>query len=523
MIFTIHHLLSRIGKSISPKMARNSKLIRLASVSITIVLLNNLFSVNSSAANKVSQELSLRDCIQLALENDLGFQVSKISPELARHQLDLSLMAYDPSFRISTDFTTSSSPGGVDDQNRAFAGTETTSERYSSGINGSAASGLSYGMNANLNHREGTTPGGPFENSSGGTSFTLRQPLLRNAWIDSTRLNIRVNRNGLRSSELGLKDAIMRLVTRVERTYYDLILARDRVRVQEQALALTEELLRANKRRVEVGVMAPLDEKQTESQVAARQSSLRSAQRGLIAQAYSLKRMLTDDIATWRMIDIEPTEKLIAIPQTFDLHESWGIALRQRPDVVQSRIGIENDGLNLKFRKNQLFPQLDLTASAGFNGNDQEFSGVLNSVADRDSPRYSVGAVLSFPLSNRAQRKQYQMQKVRNRRSLLNLKNQEQTIMTEVALNIESAQTAYDQVATTRKSREFAEVALEAEEKKLEIGKSTSFIVLQLQRDLTSARSSEINALADYNKALSDLALSEGRTLERLKLDITIE
>lgn len=480
-------------------------------------------SPQANAATNISQELSLQDCIELALDNDLGFQISRISPELAQHQLDLSRMAYDPSFRISSDFTTSSSPGGVDDQNRAFAGTETTSERFSSGFNGSAASGLSYGLNANLSHRDGTNPGGNFENSSGSTTLSLRQPLLKNAWIDNTRVSIRVNRNSLRSSELGLRQSIMNLVTRVERAYYDLILARNRVRVQEQALALTEELLRANQRRVQVGVMAPLDEKQTESQVAARQSSLRSAQRSLISQSYALKRMLTDDIATWRMIDIQPTETLIAVPQQFDLHDSWGIALRERPDILQSRIGIENDGINLKFRRNQLFPQLDLVASAGFSGNNQEFAGVLNDVADRDSPRYSVGAVLSFPLSNRAQRKQYEVQKIRNRRNLLSLKNLEQSIMTEVALNIEQAQTAYDQVATTRKSREFAEIALEAEEKKLEIGKSTSFFVLQLQRDLTTARSSEINALADYNKALATLALSEGRTLERLKLDITVE
>jgi len=475
------------------------------------------------AATDITQELSLGDCIELALDNDLGFQVSRISPELAQHQLDLSRMAYDPSFRISSDFTTSSSPGGVDDQNRAFAGTETTSERYSSGINGSASSGLTYGLNSSLSHRDGTNPGGTFENSSGSTTVSLRQPLLKNAWIDNTRMSIRINRNSLRSSELGLRQAIMSLVTRVERAYYNLILARDRVRVQEQALALTEELLRANQRRVEVGVMAPLDEKQTESQLAARQSSLRSAQRNLISQSYTLKRMLTDDIATWRLIDIQPTEKLIAVPQQFDLHESWGVALRKRPDILQSRIGIENDGISLKYRRNQLFPQLDLVASAGFSGNNQEFAGVLDDVADRDSPRYSVGAVLSFPLSNRAQRKQYQVQKIRNRRSLLSLKNLEQSIMTEVALNIDQAETAYDQVATTRKSREFAKIALEAEEKKLEIGKSTSFFVLQLQRDLTTARSSEINALADYNKALATLALSEGRTLERLKLDITVE
>ncbi|MGB0582585.1 MAG: TolC family protein [Limisphaerales bacterium] len=478
---------------------------------------------NTSAQTNITQELSLRDCIELALKNNLRLEVDRISPELSRHSLQLSLMSYDPSFRLSTDFSTSSSPGGVDDQNRIFAGTESKVQSFSSGINGSTVSGLSYGLNSSVRNNIGANPGGPFENSSGSASFNVRQPLLRNSWIDSTRMNIRISRNSLRSSQLGLEQAIAQLVTRVERAYYDLILARNSIQVQEQALRLTEELLRANRQRVQVGVMAPLDEKQTESQLAARQASLRSAQRSLVSQSYGLKRMLTDDIATWRLIEIKPTEHLIAVPQKFDLHESWGIALRQRPDLLQARIGIENDGVSLKFRRNQLYPSLDVVASAGYSGNNREYAGVLDDVFDGDSPRYSVGAVLNFPISNRAQRKQYQMQKVRNRRSLLNLKDTEQSIMTEVALNIEQAQTAYDQIATTRTAREFAEIALRAEEKKLEIGKSTSFVVLQLQRDLTSARSSEINALADYNKALATLAQSEGRTLVRHKLEITQE
>ena len=489
-----------------------------------VILLSVLtFNANAGSVSAETRELSLKDCIQLALKNNLGLEISRINPLLARQSLELSRMAYDPSIRFSTDAASSSSPSGVDDQNRAFIGTETTSQTYSSGLNGSASSGLSYGINANLSSRDGVNGGGPFENTSGSTSLSLRQPLLKNAWIDSTRMSIRINRNNLRASELSLQEAVMSLVTRVERSYYDLILARIRVRVQEQALELTERLLRANQRRVEVGLMAALDEKQTESQVAARQANLRATQRALVAQAYALKRLLTDDIAAWRLIEITPTEQLIALPQEFDLHQSWGIALRKRPDLLQSRIGIESDGITLKFRKNQLFPQLDLVASAGYSGSKREYSGVLNDVFDGDSPRYSVGAVISFPLGNRSSRKQYEMEKTRNRRSILNLKEQEQSIMTEVALNIELAQTAYDQVATTRKSREFAEIALEAEEKKLAIGKSTSFIVLQLQRDLTTARSSEVNALADYNKALATLALSEGTTLERLKIDLNIE
>jgi outer membrane protein len=475
-----------------------------------------------AAETNTAAKLSLGHSIQLALANNLGLEISRFNPRFSRNSLKLSLFAYDPSVSLSTDANTSSSPGGVDDQNRAFAGTETDSERYNAGLNGSAVTGLRYNLNANLSHRQGFNPG-EFENTSGGATFSITQPLLKNAWIDQTRLSIRVGRNDVRVSDLALKQAIMQLVTNVEREYYDLILAQIRVQVQEQSLELSEKLLNANRRRVAVGVMAALDEKQTESQVAARQSSLRSAQQSLMAQEYNFKRLITSDIATWRAVDIEPTDQLVAIPQEFDLHRSWGVALRSRPDILQAQINIESDGIRLRYRKNQLFPQLDLTASAGFSGNNREYAGVFADVADRDSPRYAVGARMSFPLGNRSQRKQYQTQRMRNERNVLSLKEMEQSIMTSVALNLESAKTALDQISTTKKSREFAEIALDAEQKKLEIGKSTSFIVLQLQRDLTSARSAEITSLAGYNKALSTLALSEGTTLERLKLDLEIK
>jgi outer membrane protein TolC len=70
-------------------------------------------------------------------------------------------------------------------------------------------------------------------------------------------------------------------------------------------------------------------------------------------------------------------------------------------------------------------------------------------------------------------------------------------------------------VTARREARIYAEAALEAEQKKLENGKSTSFVVLQLTKDLTTARSAEIRALADYNQALADAALQEGTTLDR--------
>ena len=90
-----------------------------------------------------------------------------------------------------------------------------------------------------------------------------------------------------------------------------------------------------------------------------------------------------------------------------------------------------------------------------------------------------------------------------------------QNILIQIDNGVKQVQNAFERVEATRQARVFAETALDAEQKKLESGKSTSFLVLQAQRDLTTRRSEEIRALADYNKALSQLYLLEGSILER--------
>jgi outer membrane protein len=88
---------------------------------------------------------------------------------------------------------------------------------------------------------------------------------------------------------------------------------------------------------------------------------------------------------------------------------------------------------------------------------------------------------------------------------------------------IKLAQSNYERIEATRKASEYAEAALAAEQKKLENGKSTSFFVLQLQRNLTAARSDEINALVQYKRSLAQLAQAEGSTLERRKIDLSVK
>jgi outer membrane protein len=142
-------------------------------------------------------------------------------------------------------------------------------------------------------------------------------------------------------------------------------------------------------------------------------------------------------------------------------------------------------------------------------------------VGDGDKPFYFYGGRLVVPLGNGAARNRYKSTRAAREQSLLALKKQEQDIMIQIDNHVKLAQANFERIGATREAREYAEAALAAEQKKLENGKSTSFVVLQLQRDLTEARSDEISALVQYKRSLASLAQAEGSTLERDKIDLT--
>jgi outer membrane protein TolC len=182
---------------------------------------------------------------------------------------------------------------------------------------------------------------------------------------------------------------------------------------------------------------------------------------------------------------------------------------------------LERQGVVLKYLKNQIFPQLDLVGSYGQLGANRDYRGALDGVHRGDSPFYTFGAVLSIPIGgSRSARANYRASKSELNQSLVRLKQLEQDIMVEIGIALEQARTRFAQVDATRQSRLFAEIALQAEQRKLDNGRTTSFVVLQLQRDLTTAQLAELAALTEYNKALAQLALREGSTLDKNGLNM---
>jgi outer membrane protein len=270
-------------------------------------------------------------------------------------------------------------------------------------------------------------------------------------------------------------------------------------------------------------MMAPLDEKQAESQLADSMANLLRARQSLSAAENVLKNLIVKDFPEWKDVTPMPSEALVVVPEIFDVQESWRNGLIKRPDLAQLRVNLERLDIDIKFRKNQRLPDLNLVGGYGQNaintGGEKVFWGVNKS----DSSFYYYGVQLSFPWGNRDAKYRYRLAQDQRIQAEIEVQQLQQAIMVQIDDAISNAKVSYDVIPLRRQAREFAEAALDAEQKKFQNGKSTSFIVLQLQRDLTTARGNELLALTAYNKAVANVARADGTALDKVKINIEIK
>jgi outer membrane protein TolC len=474
------------------------------------------------------RQISLQDCIQLALAHNLDLQIDRYNPEIGLYNLRAAYGAYDPAFTLSGQHDHSEAGKQLLGGGFEIPGSVTDDNSFSGGLSGTTPIGSTYSLQGNTRDQYGHSFGlltngtlitQPFENSGASASITATQPLLKNFWIDANRLVIRVAKNRLKYSELTLKLQIMQTITTLEQAYDDLIYTRENLLVQQKAVELAERLVLENRKRLEVGALAPLDLQSAEAQAASSRAAVISANSQMGTAERLLKSMITDTYSRdWANVAIEPSAKLTAPAPVVNLQDSWTKGLTERPELAQAKLDVERVGIQLKYDKNQLWPELDVIGTYGFNGSGKEFSGALGDFQTTDRPFYTYGGRITVPLSNTRARNNLKADKANMQQLVLTLKQLEQNTMIQIDNDIGTIRANYDQVQATRAAREYEEAALDAEQKKLESGKSTTYTVLQVQRDLTTARGNEIQALDTYNKSLSQLSLHEGSTLQRLNI-----
>lgn len=482
-------------------------------------------SVGFAQTNEpASRPMSLQDCFAAALKNNFDVRIEQYNPQISQFNLSAAYSGYDPTFSFGGTHSYRKS-GGYYNGTQFILPTEQKANTFTPELSGGTPWGMTYDLVSRLSQYHvtksfSTNSLSVPDSSDGSVGLTLTQPLLKNFWIDSSRLQILVAKNQLKYDEQALRNQIITTATAVENAYYELIYSRENVEVQQEALNLAQTQLDQDRQRVKVGSLAPLDVQQDEAQVAQSRANLITAQNDLSVAENTLKNLLTDNYLQWHGLTIEPTETLQAVRQPIDLQESWSKGMEERPDLQQAKLNVERQGIQIRYYRNQLFPEVNLVGTYGFSGSGNEYNDSLNQIGDGSAPFYSYGGTITIPLSNIGPRNQLKAGKAQEKQMLLQLKQLEQNVMVQIDNAVKTAQSAVESVDATKQARVYAEAALEAEQKKYAVGKSTTFTVLQLQNNLTTARSQEIRALANYNEALANLAAAEGSTMERDKLFI---
>jgi outer membrane protein TolC len=404
-------------------------------------------------------------------------------------------------------------------------------------LTGKTPLGLTYGFSGIAGEHDARTdfrfntnvaeafPGGIRQTNSffADAGLTLQQHLLKDFWMDRDSQLVLIRRKDLKISEQALQFQLMKTVLAVELAYYDLVAAAQQVRVQEKALELKQQFVTETKRRVQVGDLPPLDSELAESQLENVRTTLIGAREAVVDRQNTLKNLLSDNFIEWADVELRPTDALTATEVPVNRSESFKSALQNRPDLVEARLVVEKSDVEVRFRKNQLFPNLDLIGHYGGLAVDANANSAVRDTLRFRDPEYYYGVVVSFPLSNLRERSDYRASKAAKKLTELQLRKAEQEVVVQVADYVNRVQSRFSQVGSTSKARTYAEAALAAEEKKLQNGFSTSFFVLQLQEALTGARTAELQALADYNRTLAQLAFAEGTTLRKHHLKLQVK
>jgi outer membrane protein len=395
---------------------------------------------------------------------------------------------------------------------------------------------------------------------------TLTQPLLNGfGLLPNTRYIIEA-KNSIKVANSQFAQQVIATVTQTSNDYWELVYDRENVKVQEAAVGVSQKLYEDNKKQLEIGTMAPLDVLTAESQLATDQQNLIVAQTTRLQQETVLlndiaKNLLVKDVAG---IEIVPTTGISTpdLVENIALQDAVQEAWKKRPELYQADLNLKNAGIEVKATANGLLPTLDAYlqyTSQGLNGNKINITptgalaadtaaplvdangnalsvngipafasfpvttttivpgGLGNSLANvfhNDFPTYALGLNLTLPLRNRSAQADSARAQLDERQQRVQYRQTENTIVLNVRNTLIALQQGRAQVAAADKARTLAQQTLDAEQKKYQLGSSTSYQVVLRSRDLTAAQGTALRAQANLAEALVNFNQAMGRTLE---------
>jgi outer membrane protein TolC len=465
--------------------------------------------------------LNLDAAIRLALEKSYLVKVDAFNPLIARANLTTAWGSYDPKLTGSYQRSRDEAPELADPLTglRPSAAVTKTDDA-SLALTGALPLGTTYQIGATTTNDRGTFNSNTDTYTTYG-GITLTQPLLRDFGLNPGLYQIRIARTNLAISEWDYRASITNLITQTIYAYSDLYLAQANLKSAIRSRDMAVQLYKENEGRRQRGATSEYEVLSAQARVAYREDSVIRADRSVRLAENVLKQLISDEhnpeFLNWHLaIDPLPTAPNIEIDAAAGFRE----ALAQRPDYRSAKLGVTKNDLERRYQRNQLLPRVDLNGSYGYNGIGYDFATSRADARRQDYNAYSAGVSVSVPLTSATERGRARAAKLRLRQSETDLERLEQDILVDVSNAAQQVESTRSRVAATKTARELNETMLQAEQKRLKAGVSSTFYVLQQQDQLSYAEVAAAEAEADQRKALAEYDRQTGHTLDTLHITL---
>jgi outer membrane protein TolC len=496
--------------------------LRIPFVALAVALVAAGASAQTPAAEPAALSLTLDDAVRRAVEHNPDLAVVKLAVEVDTAHVGEARTAYTPMF------STALGRSSVDAPPTSFllgtSGVETRDWFSSTGV----AQRIPWGNGTwSVSWDASRTTSNNLLNSfdptmQSGFQIAFSQPLLKDRTIDSARQQFIIAKRNEGSSELRYRESAIQTVAAVKQAYWTLKALRANVVVQQRSLELAEELAKQNEARVRLGQSPPLDLVQVQAEVADRREGLIRAKTAADDGEDQLRRLIIDpsDQSFWNL-GIDPVDDPPARTPLPDIEAVVAKALGERYDLARARNDVANAATNVEFLSNQKLPDVrvetsysgsglggsQLLRTGGFPGIvtgrvNSGFGDVLGQTFGQDYPTWSLGVTVSYPLGRSYEQVGAVRAGVERRQAAARVASLELDAARAIRQAARQVRGTAEREDAARAGASFAQQRFESEQRRYQVGLSTSFLVTQAQRDLLQAQVALLQATLDYQSSL---------------------
>ena len=506
--------------------------------------------------------ISLNEALQLAFRNNLDLRAERYTQAIAAEEIRNARGVFDT--YLFSNFTHSFSRAGISSaiQSAEEALLETDVSYADLGFRKRFQTGSLLEIKLDFNRFEGNSSW-LILNPSYTThlGFTLAQPLLKNGGITFNTAPIRIAQNMHLITQDQWEVFVTDTLLAVIQAYWDLVFAFQNHQVRESSLDLAKEMVRTSEVQVNLGTLAPVDHLQSQTGVALREEELVSSSNLLLTAEDVLKQFLQiPEAPLYSTVHLIPTETPppVSDSEELPLETVLRASLKNRPELRAARRDMDTKHLQVRLAANQLLPSVDLTGGVGLTGlggSTQEITD-FNALATLDpvelflvllgvrtaptttSPwgggwrrsfeemfhgettyQWNVGLRFEMPLENRSAAASYRKAKMETYKALWNVRSLEQRVLLEVRDAWRSVQMNRQKIRTSEATETLAEKQLDAERKRVALGLTSNYLVLQMEHDYRNAQINALMAKAEYWKAQARLLKATGTLLQEEGVD----